>query len=114
MGKQLETLVPRNQQILLRRQAVLKEALKRPPDDADHGREHEERELYSVEAALQRMREGTYGQCVDCANGINIPRLQALPNAERCIDCQRDEEKKTGPVPFSPGSLHFADVNSDD
>ena len=50
--------------------------------------EHETAELGDIEAAMERMDAGTYGQCADC--GVTIPpaRLNAYPTAKRCIDCQ--------------------------
>ena len=45
-----------------------------------------------VEAALQRLDEGTYGRCEDCLKPISEERLKALPFARRCIDCQRHAE----------------------
>lgn len=55
--------------------------------------EHETAELGDIEAALQRLQAGTYGQCTDC--GVTIPpaRLNAYPTAKRCIDCQSLAEK---------------------
>ena len=50
--------------------------------------EHETAELGDIEAALERLDAGTYGQCTDC--GVTIPpeRLNAYLTAKRCIDCQ--------------------------
>lgn len=50
-------------------------------------------ELGAVQAALQRITAGTYGECTDC--GVHIPpaRLQATPEAPRCIHCQEKAEK---------------------
>lgn len=45
-----------------------------------------------VEAALQRLDEGTYGLCEDCRQAINEERLKVMPFAHRCIDCQRHAE----------------------
>jgi DnaK suppressor protein len=45
-----------------------------------------------VEAALQRLDEGTYGHCEDCLKPISEERLKAMPFARRCIDCQRHAE----------------------
>jgi len=55
--------------------------------------EHETAELGDIEAALERMGAGTYGQCADC--GVTIPsaRLNAYPTAKRCIDCQTVAEQ---------------------
>ena len=55
--------------------------------------EHETAELGDIEAALERIQAGTYGQCIDC--GITIPtaRLNAYPTAKRCVDCQSSTEQ---------------------
>ncbi len=55
--------------------------------------EVESRELASIENALEQMREGNYGLCEVCENSIPLTRLQALPYATLCIDCQREAEK---------------------
>ena len=54
--------------------------------------EVEARELGSIETALERMREGSYGTCELCGGKIPLARLQALPYATMCIGCQRELE----------------------
>jgi DnaK suppressor protein len=54
--------------------------------------EVESRELASIETALERMRAGVYGQCEVCNGKIPLARLNALPYATNCIDCQRASE----------------------
>jgi RNA polymerase-binding transcription factor DksA len=44
--------------------------------------------LEQVESALERLDDGTYGQCVRCEREISPDRLMALPYASLCIDCQ--------------------------
>ena len=67
--------------------------------------EVESRELASIETALERMRDGTYGACDGCSSNIPAARLQALPYATCCIECQRELEKRgisrNGPVDWS-------------
>jgi DnaK suppressor protein len=48
--------------------------------------------LADVEAALARIKDGSYGECVDC--GVHIPcaRLAAYPAARRCVACQEVAE----------------------
>ncbi|MFO1062248.1 MAG: TraR/DksA family transcriptional regulator [Pirellulales bacterium] len=58
--------------------------------------EVEGRELVQIEEALQRFEEGTYGECVDCEKPVPLARLQALPYARCCINCQRASEKMNG------------------
>jgi DnaK suppressor protein len=55
--------------------------------------EVESRELSHIENALERMREGNYGKCESCSTSIPMARLQALPYATLCIQCQREAEK---------------------
>jgi DnaK suppressor protein len=42
-----------------------------------------------IDAALARMENGTYGVCVRCAKMIAKDRLEVIPEAAMCIDCQR-------------------------
>jgi DnaK suppressor protein len=44
--------------------------------------------LQAVEDALARLDDGTYGTCLRCGRRIADARLEALPWAEHCIDCQ--------------------------
>ena len=55
---------------------------------------HARRILAEVEAALQRMDEGTYGVCANCGQAIERDRLEALPYATLCMDCKRGEERR--------------------
>ena len=49
--------------------------------------------LNMVETALQRIREGTFGECVNCGNEINSKRLEAVPWTRYCIECQEKKER---------------------
>lgn len=49
--------------------------------------------LQMVETALQRIREGSFGECVSCGNEINAKRLEAVPWTRYCIACQEKMEK---------------------
>ena len=52
-----------------------------------------ERQLLAmVETALQRIREGAFGECVSCGNEINAKRLEAVPWTRYCIECQEKLE----------------------
>ena len=52
-------------------------------------RDRNEQHLAAVEAAILRLDDGTYGACVRCGRPIAPERLDALPWAAHCIDCQR-------------------------
>jgi RNA polymerase-binding transcription factor len=49
--------------------------------------EAEYRELSAIEAALQRLARGTYGQCESCGGPVGRQRLRALPEARLCTSC---------------------------
>ncbi len=51
-----------------------------------------EEELRQVQIARQRLEEGQYGICVDCGKEIPPERLEAIPEAIRCIDDQNRYE----------------------
>jgi DnaK suppressor protein len=55
--------------------------------------EVESRELASIENALERMRQGHFGVCEGCSTTIPMARLNALPYATLCIECQREAER---------------------
>ena len=50
--------------------------------------------LAEIDAALKRIEEGTYGVCSNCGKSIPEARLEALPWATLCIDCQRERERR--------------------
>ena len=52
-------------------------------------RDHNTQHLQAVEAALARLDDGTYGTCRRCGRPIAPERLDALPWAAYCIECQR-------------------------
>jgi RNA polymerase-binding transcription factor DksA len=47
-----------------------------------------------VKAALQRLDAGSYGNCVDCGGELPDERLDARPEAERCVSCQQRVEAR--------------------
>ena len=51
--------------------------------------------LGEVEAALQRLDNGTYGYCQRCDRPIDARRLEALPSAVYDIECQEIVERET-------------------
>jgi DnaK suppressor protein len=51
--------------------------------------------LAQIESSLERIEEGTYGQCEEC--GVKIPksRLNAIPYATLCVRCAEQQERKS-------------------
>lgn len=43
--------------------------------------------IAEIEAALERIEAGTYGLCDQCGEPIGEGRLNAIPEATRCVDC---------------------------
>ncbi|MEV6152873.1 TraR/DksA C4-type zinc finger protein [Nonomuraea sp. NPDC052129] len=48
----------------------------------------------AVIEALKRVDEGTYGRCVDCGKPVPEGRLEARPEAARCVECQGRQERR--------------------
>ena len=75
---------------------------------ADHGTDVMEREqagllateegrlLFQIDRALRLLygEPEAFGRCTDCGQPIPFARLEALPWAERCIDCQTRVEQE--------------------
>ncbi|NIP81076.1 MAG: hypothetical protein GWM90_18395 [Gemmatimonadetes bacterium] len=59
----------------------------------------EGRRLMEVDRALDRLtrRPDSFGVCGSCGDPIAFARLEALPYAELCINCKRNEENAGGP-----------------
>lgn len=67
-------------------------------------KERDIEELREIEAARERMEEGSYGTCVDCGKEIPLQRLMAQPAARRDVECQQKYERSHPPAPrFAPG-----------
>ena len=60
---------------------------------ADAEVERDLAELRDIQAARERIRNGTYGSCVDCGAEIDLGRIQAQPEACRCLQCQLRVER---------------------
>ena len=52
-------------------------------------------ELNRIAKALDQIKNGAYGRCVDCGEEIPMARLEAYPFADRCIRCATAEEART-------------------
>lgn len=112
----LETMLADLQRPLRRRDEI---AIETTPDALDEVQNAAERELAirqlehdssrfrTVKAALLRIEEGTYGQCVNCESDISIKRLKAVPWTPYCLDCQdiADHSK----VEAEPDFVQFTD-----
>lgn len=50
--------------------------------------------LKKVRKSLQKIEDGTFGECEDCGAEISYNRLLARPTADLCIHCKETEEKQ--------------------
>ncbi len=53
------------------------------------------RRLSEIELALARLEEGNYGRCAHCSDSISPRRLQVIPFAALCIQCQGAADRRT-------------------
>jgi DnaK suppressor protein len=102
LAKQTE-LVPR----LRKRDGI---AIEKTPDALDEVQFAAERELTTrnleretkvmreVLAALDRVRDGSYGTCVHCDEEIGLRRLKAVPWTPLCIACQEQDDRRGGSI----------------
>ncbi len=52
-------------------------------------------DITDIDAALTRIKKGTYGFCENCGNMIDTDRLAAVPTARYCMDCEKRLSKKS-------------------
>ncbi len=75
-------------------------------DQADSGSKTAERDAASslirtlldrrtqAEHAMQRLEDGTYGNCEGCAKPIPVERLEVFPSATTCVNCKQNRERR--------------------
>jgi DnaK suppressor protein len=90
-------------QLLRRRDGI---AIEKSPDQMDEiqfaserdlairNADRESNQLRQVRGALLRIRDGSFGICVDCDSAISSKRLAAVEWAARCIHCQEIADRK--------------------
>jgi DnaK suppressor protein len=77
-------------------------------DQADSGSKTAERDAASslirtlldrrtqAEHAMQRLEDGTYGNCEGCGKPIPVERLAVFPSATSCVACKSNRERRAG------------------
>ena len=55
--------------------------------------ESDRKTMVLIDQALERLEAGTYGVCVHCASPCQEKRLEAVPWARHCLDCQELQDK---------------------
>ncbi|RZL06698.1 MAG: TraR/DksA family transcriptional regulator [Rubrivivax sp.] len=70
--------------------------------------QRDKEELMAIAAARERLRDGSYGDCVDCGEAIAPARLEVEPAALRCVACQTAFEQSHPTVPIVPTGQEFS------
>ena len=83
--------------LLRRRRALTQSASPRPTDPEARWTDYEAQaaplseavrgEIAEIDAALARIRDGSYGVCVACGGPMGLQRLRAIPEARFCLGC---------------------------
>jgi DnaK suppressor protein len=47
-----------------------------------------------AELAMQRLEDGSYGNCEGCHNPIPVERLEVFPSATTCVNCKQNRERR--------------------
>jgi DnaK suppressor protein len=50
--------------------------------------------IKKIEEALKRIGDGTFGQCEECGEDIELRRLEARPTATLCVSCKEEQERR--------------------
>ena len=50
--------------------------------------------VHRIDAAIEKIGEGTFGNCELCNKKISVTRLKIVPYAELCVPCQEKQEKR--------------------
>jgi DnaK suppressor protein len=102
----LEARIAEASHVLANAEKEQKASSTRHADEADQATAEYERQTLSFKAAsarqtlsaltqaLERIRQGTYGECVECGSDIEAKRLEAIPWARYCVKCQEAREQK--------------------
>lgn len=56
-------------------------------------RDRERKLLPKIASALERIKDGSFGECEGCGEAIGMKRLEARPVTSLCIDCKTLQEK---------------------
>ena len=76
--------------------------------DRDRGK------VQSIDQALERIEEGTYGICENCEGEITAERLKAMPFTRLCVQCQSERETEAKRNRRADDSSAFRRIGSSD
>lgn len=55
-------------------------------------RDRERKLIFKIREAMQRIEDGSFGECDNCGDDIGVKRLLARPVTTLCIDCKTEME----------------------
>ncbi len=70
-------------------------------------------QLAEVECALEKLGKGTYGLCDSCGKPIPLARLEAMPQANLCLDCKARHAKNGKDKSHGQGEVGHREVQGD-
>jgi len=76
--------------------------------------EREREKLKSIDSALEKIQDGTFGECEECGEKIGKKRLQVIPYARYCIKCQSEMERMQHSSQNGEENLIYKDVSIND
>lgn len=101
----LETRIAELEHVLATAQQETRTVTARHADAADQAASEYERQslvykaatarqmIKSLNQALERIRQGSFGECAECGGNIELKRLEAIPWARYCVKCQGAREQ---------------------
>jgi len=57
-------------------------------------KDRERRLIKKIDQAIERVKDGEFGECESCGGEISVPRLQARPVTTLCIECKTAQEQE--------------------
>jgi DnaK suppressor protein len=102
----LESRIAESRRVLASAEEEIRANAARHADSADQAAAEYERQTLAhtadiarqtirrLEDALTRIRQGTFGECAQCAGEIEGKRLEAIPWARYCVKCQEAREQR--------------------
>ncbi len=101
----IETRIAEVDHALAAAEREAREAVAKHADPADQAASEYERQavvhraatarqmLKNLSQALERMRQGSFGECAECGGDIELKRLEAIPWVRCCVRCQEERER---------------------
>jgi DnaK suppressor protein len=57
-------------------------------------RDRERKLIAKIDSVIERIEDGTYGNCDECGEPISVERLKVRPETTLCINCKAEQEEE--------------------